>query len=122
MPEITLVTTPKAGTDGAAALDGIVKDAKLGVTPTERVRRLRTQLRHVGRQPFIARRAQIAAERLAQSSPPFRIIGEKHVIEADSAGACRRLCVREYADYRENLPTLERTGCGRLYSFRSAFR
>jgi hypothetical protein len=28
-PEITLVTTPRAGTDGAAQLDGILKDAEL---------------------------------------------------------------------------------------------
>jgi Protein of unknown function (DUF3352) len=28
-PEITLVTTPRAGTDGAEALDGILKDAKV---------------------------------------------------------------------------------------------
>jgi hypothetical protein len=30
IPEITLVTTPRAGTDGAATLDGILKDANLG--------------------------------------------------------------------------------------------
>jgi hypothetical protein len=31
VPEVTLVATPHAGTDGAAALDRILKDAKLGV-------------------------------------------------------------------------------------------
>ena len=35
IPEITLVTTPKAGTDGVATVDKMLKDAGLGVEPEQ---------------------------------------------------------------------------------------